>query len=185
MMGPTGKLDGPGIIAESPFPALDVREEGGVDEVLDAVIVSPARGRPVEEDGVANGELVGLVSEFDVLAEVLRVVNNIVDGVGTGTGTTTTSGLFLVAVLGGGVPELVGAGPVRTGGWLGSAVCPGRVAMTTRPGVSGCVWSAGRSMSRHRICIAGPTVTCAPGASAVRVMPQMPPRKSVVSAVQV
>ena len=49
------------------------------------------------------------------------------------------------------------------------------------PGVSGCVARMDRSTSRNRICMAGPTVTAALAPVAVRITPQMPPRKSVVS----
>jgi hypothetical protein len=51
---------------------------------------------------------------------------------------------------------------------------------SVRPGVSGCVSRMLRSAATQRICIAGPTVT----ASAPRVKPQIPPRKSDVSEVQ-
>lgn len=52
-------------------------------------------------------------------------------------------------------------------------------ARSTRPGVNGCVSSADKSASIHRICIAGPTVTTPPA----RAIPHTPPRKSVVSVV--
>lgn len=48
----------------------------------------------------------------------------------------------------------------------------------------GSVSRLSRSSSRHRICIAGPTVTWAPIVVSVRETPQTPPRKSVVSEVQ-
>lgn len=83
----------------------------------------------------------------------------------------------------GGAGGFGGPGPGRPGvGAAGSGVLwmpPDR-----RPGVSGCVSSDTRSMSRHRIWIAGPTVAMAPGPVAVVIMPQIPPRKSVVSEVQ-
>jgi hypothetical protein len=66
--------------------------------------------------------------------------------------------------------------------WLGPA---GTTFVATtcrlRPGESGCVSRISKSASLHRICIAGPTVTAAFGAVA---KPQTPPRKSVISVVQ-
>lgn len=55
------------------------------------------------------------------------------------------------------------------------------------PGVNGFVSRASRSSSFHRICIAGPTVqsTLLPLVAPATVYPQTPPRKSVVSDVQV
>lgn len=47
--------------------------------------------------------------------------------------------------------------------------------------VRGSVSKLSRSESRHRICMAGPTVTWAPFVLAVRDTPQTPPRKSLVS----
>lgn len=52
-------------------------------------------------------------------------------------------------------------------------------ARSTNPGVNGCVSSAAKSASIHRICIAGPTVTAPPALA----IPHTPPRKSVVSVV--
>ena len=53
------------------------------------------------------------------------------------------------------------------------------------PGVRGCVSSMVRSAATQRIWIAGPTVTSAPAPVASRAKPQTPPRKSVISVVQV
>lgn len=55
---------------------------------------------------------------------------------------------------------------------------------TLGPGERGFVSRLSRSSVRHRICIAGPTVTWAPVAVSVRETPQTPPRKSVTSDVQ-
>jgi hypothetical protein len=57
--------------------------------------------------------------------------------------------------------------------------------LTVRPGVNGCVAKFVRSDSAQRICMAGPTMTCTPAALALWMNPQTPPRKSLVSVVQV
>lgn len=59
------------------------------------------------------------------------------------------------------------------------------VRIGSEPGTRGSVARSNRSLSCQRICIAGPTVTEAPLADVVRRKPQTPPRKSVVSDVQV
>ncbi|KAK6956033.1 hypothetical protein Daesc_001303 [Daldinia eschscholtzii] len=59
------------------------------------------------------------------------------------------------------------------------------VVKTAAEGIKGSVARRSRSASRQRIWIAGPTVTGLPFAVSVRLKPQTPPRKSVVSEVQV
>ncbi len=56
---------------------------------------------------------------------------------------------------------------------------------STKPGVKGCVSSLLRSASTQRICMTGPYVTGALVTAVARTKPQNPPRKSVVSPVQV
>jgi hypothetical protein len=143
--------------SSDPIPPLELP-----DAVLDGL-------RPVVGFPVSN---VRLMVSLRVLVSVIRISDD--DSALRVAGRSSGFPVVLVA-------ELVVVA-VRL---EDTSVVLGSVLASLRPGVRGCVSSMVRSASTHRIWIAGPTVTTAPAVVASRAKPHTPPRKSVMSVVQV
>jgi hypothetical protein len=143
--------------SSDPIPPLEFP-----DAVLDGP--RPAVGFPVSK--------IRLMVPLRVLVSVIRVSDEDHDSLLDVAGRSSGSLVDLVAE-----PVVVRLEDTN--------VVFGSVLASLRPGVRGCVSSMVRSASIHRIWIAGPTVTRAPAVVASSAKPHTPPRKSVMSVVQV